>query len=210
MSIIIISPSALMQVAKKLVDSFESGGRLPSCQLRIKRRGKAKLEDLEYMVRLKGAKKPSDFFLMIIALEYESTPQGMHIGSGKCCMHSGGLCDIVCAVPTDVSPPPQRSSVSSRHHYTSGVSDNTAGPSTSRDEGKSLRMPILGNLFLIRYTCTAHGKSSFGYSLPTDVSPPVQRSSGKRSQEHTGREEAGLGAEEAFPSDPKQPKKEGL
>ena len=76
-----------MQVAKKLVDSFESGGRLPSCQLRIKRKGKGRLEDLEYMVRLKGAKKPRDFFL--IALECDSTPKGMHIGSEKCCMHSG-------------------------------------------------------------------------------------------------------------------------
>ena len=60
----------------------------------------------------------------------------------------------MCAVPTDVSPPPQRSSVGSRQLYTSGISDETAGPSSSRDEGKSLRVPC-GSF------CYVYGKSNF-------------------------------------------------
>ena len=60
----------LMQIAKEDVDSFKPGLQLPSCQLELKWNGRNKPGDLTYMVELQGAKKPKNFFHILLRHEF--------------------------------------------------------------------------------------------------------------------------------------------
>ena len=63
-----------MQIAKADVDSFKPGQWLPSCQLELKWSGEGRATYLSHLVELQGAKKPHNFFRLILCCE--STSEG--------------------------------------------------------------------------------------------------------------------------------------
>ena len=81
---------ALLQITKKIVDSFgPSGQKIPSCQIRAEWTKQDKPSTLAHLVTLKGAKKPNNYFY----IELDSIPpvttrgefMSWHLCIGNCC-----------------------------------------------------------------------------------------------------------------------------
>jgi len=78
---------ALIQIAKEDVDSFKTGGDIPSFKLAAKWTKQTKQpSQLNHKVTITGAKKPHNYFDIVL----DSTPP--HLRGGKlltqaCCVH---------------------------------------------------------------------------------------------------------------------------
>ena len=125
-----------LQITKAKVDSFKLGQRLPSCQLQVKWSGEGRPPDFMLMVKLQGAKKPSNFFHITLHCESPS--------EGTCLPHNWLLFIVVLLtinlthvdlVSTDVSPPVQRSSRKRGREHTSEEGDSEKGGEEGLREG---------------------------------------------------------------------------
>ena len=136
-----------MQITKLKVDSFKLGQRLPSCQLIVKWSGEGRPADLMYMVELQGAKKPSNFFHIMLHCDSISEGMSLHDFIMLLYIYSKFAYESFFVLP-DVIPPAQKSSHKRRHEHTCGegeerrqkrdscvTSKEEAGLSSSRSSG---------------------------------------------------------------------------
>ena len=55
-----------LQITKKAVDSYRTGQRIPSCQLRAEWTEQSKPLQLKYQMTLEGAKKPYNYLCIVL------------------------------------------------------------------------------------------------------------------------------------------------
>ena len=74
---------ALTQITKQQVDSFDTGQRIPSCELTAEWTKQTKPLPLNFQVTLKGAREPFNYFTIV--LDSDPTQPGIPKG-GQTCM----------------------------------------------------------------------------------------------------------------------------
>ena len=104
-----------VQITKKQVDSFTPGRGIPSCQLTVEWNGDSRPSRLIHKVTLKGAKKPSNYFRIVL---------GADPGTYFTIMHEHGSLFLVIYF-----------SHAARHELTSTSSDTSVENSQGKHKG---------------------------------------------------------------------------